>query len=109
MLGLYSLGSTWPLTIMQHHIAFEVTLEDLFAAPQKLRAAGVTAMGGGANRLTNLWSLAGCRQLPSFLMILTAISWNTLRCSTTNPNQNSDCCFRGTNGSPAGKKQREFS
>lgn len=46
MLGLYSLGSTWPLTIMQHHIAFEVTLEDLFAAPQKLRAAGVTAVGG---------------------------------------------------------------
>jgi len=46
MLGLYSLGSTWPLTIMQHHIAFEVTLEDLCAAPQKLRAAGVTAVGG---------------------------------------------------------------
>jgi len=46
MLGLYSLGSTWPLTIMQHHTAFEVTLEDLFAAPQKLRAAGMTAVGG---------------------------------------------------------------
>src|SRR5207247_1103157 len=46
MLGLYSLGSTWPLTIMQHHIAFEVTLEDLFAAPQKLRAVGVAAVGG---------------------------------------------------------------
>ena len=46
MLGIYSLGSTWPLTIIQHHIAFEVTLEDLFAAPQKLRAAGVTAVGG---------------------------------------------------------------
>src|SRR5439155_17300246 len=46
MIGLYSLGSTWPLTIMQHHTAFEVTLEDLFAAPQKLRAAGVTAVGG---------------------------------------------------------------
>jgi lactoylglutathione lyase len=46
MLGLYSLGSTWPLTIMQHHIAFEVTVEDLLAAPQKLRAAGVTPQGG---------------------------------------------------------------
>jgi len=46
MLGLYSLGSTWPLTIMQHHTAFEVTLENLFAAPNKLRAAGVTAVGG---------------------------------------------------------------
>jgi lactoylglutathione lyase len=46
MLGLYSLGSTWPLTIMQHHVAFEVTIEDLLTAPDRLRAAGVTAMGG---------------------------------------------------------------
>jgi lactoylglutathione lyase len=46
MLGIYSLGSTWPLTIMQHHVAFEVTIEDLLTAPQKLRAAGVTAVGG---------------------------------------------------------------
>ena len=46
MLGLYSLGSTWPLTIMQHHVAFEVTLENLFAAPQNLRAVGLTALGG---------------------------------------------------------------
>jgi len=40
------LGSTWPLTIMQHHVAFEVKIEDLLAAPQRLRAAGVAAMGG---------------------------------------------------------------
>jgi len=46
MLGIYSLGSTWPLTIMQHHVAFEVKIEDLLAAPQRLRAAGVAAMGG---------------------------------------------------------------
>jgi lactoylglutathione lyase len=46
MLGLYSLGSTWPLTIMQHHVAFEVSFEDLLTAPQKLRAAGMTAVGG---------------------------------------------------------------
>ncbi|MGH2372013.1 MAG: VOC family protein [Gemmatimonadales bacterium] len=46
MLGLYSLGSTWPLTIMQHHTAFEVALDDLFRAPQQLRAAGVTPLGG---------------------------------------------------------------
>jgi lactoylglutathione lyase len=46
MLSIYSLGSTWPLTIMQHHVAFEVTIEDLLTAPQKLRAAGVTAVGG---------------------------------------------------------------
>jgi lactoylglutathione lyase len=46
MLGLYSLGSTWPLTIMQHHVAFEITIEDLLSAPRRLRAAGLTAMGG---------------------------------------------------------------
>jgi lactoylglutathione lyase len=46
MLGIYSLGSTWPLTIMQHHVAFEVTIEDLLTAPRNLRAAGVTALGG---------------------------------------------------------------
>jgi lactoylglutathione lyase len=46
MLGLYSLGSTWPLTIMQHHVAFEVALDDLFAAPDKLRSVGVTPLGG---------------------------------------------------------------
>jgi len=46
MLGIYSLGSTWPLTIMQHHVAFEVTIEDLLTSPQKLRAAGVTPVGG---------------------------------------------------------------
>jgi lactoylglutathione lyase len=46
MLGLYSLGSTWPLTIMQHHTAFEVAFEDLLTAPRELRAAGVIAVGG---------------------------------------------------------------
>jgi len=46
MLGIYSLGSTWPLTIMQHHVAFEVTIDDLLTAPQKLGSAGVTAIGG---------------------------------------------------------------
>ena len=46
MLGIYSLGSTWPLIIMQHHVALEVAIEHLLAVPQKLRAAGVTAVGG---------------------------------------------------------------
>jgi lactoylglutathione lyase len=31
---------------MQHHVACEVTTEDLLATPQKLRAARVTAVGG---------------------------------------------------------------
>jgi catechol 2,3-dioxygenase-like lactoylglutathione lyase family enzyme len=38
MLGVFSLGATWPLTIMQHHVAFQVKLEDVLAAPQELRA-----------------------------------------------------------------------
>jgi len=46
MLGLYSLGLAWPLTIMQHHVAFEVAIENLLTAPQKLRAASMTALGG---------------------------------------------------------------
>jgi len=36
----------WPLTIMQHHVAFEVALDDLFAAPDKLRRVAVTPLGG---------------------------------------------------------------
>ena len=31
---------------MQHHVAFEVTIEDLLTAPERLRPAGVTALGG---------------------------------------------------------------
>jgi lactoylglutathione lyase len=44
MLGVFSLGSC-PLT-MQHHLAFQVRLEDVLAAPQKLRAAGISPLGG---------------------------------------------------------------
>ena len=31
---------------MQHHVAFEVALDDLFAAPDKLRRVAVTPLGG---------------------------------------------------------------
>jgi lactoylglutathione lyase len=44
MLGVFSLGSC-PLT-MQHHLAFQVRLEDVLAAPLKLRAAGISPLGG---------------------------------------------------------------
>jgi lactoylglutathione lyase len=44
MLGVFSLGSC-PLT-MQHHLAFQVRLEDVLAAPRGLRAAGITPLGG---------------------------------------------------------------
>jgi len=46
MLGVFSLGATWPLTIMQHHVAFQVKLEDVLAAPRELRSASLTPLGG---------------------------------------------------------------
>src|ERR1700739_253390 len=45
MLCVFSVGSS-PLT-MQHHVAFRVRLEDVLAAPRRLRAAGITPLGGG--------------------------------------------------------------
>jgi lactoylglutathione lyase len=44
MLGVFSLGSC-PLT-MRHRLAFQATLQDVLAAPPKLRAAGITPLGG---------------------------------------------------------------
>jgi catechol 2,3-dioxygenase-like lactoylglutathione lyase family enzyme len=46
MMGVFSLGASWPLIIMQHHVAFQVKLGDVLAAPGKLRLAGITPMGG---------------------------------------------------------------
>ncbi len=46
MMGVFSLGASWPLTIMQHHVAFRVKLDDVLAAPQELRFAGLTPLGG---------------------------------------------------------------
>jgi lactoylglutathione lyase len=44
MLGIFTLGS-WPTQMMQHHLSFQVKLEDLLAAPQRLRSAGITPKG----------------------------------------------------------------
>src|SRR4029077_18278844 len=44
MMGIFTLGS-WPLTMMQHHVAFQVTLEDILAASRRLRSAGITPRG----------------------------------------------------------------
>ena len=44
MLGVFSLGSC-PLT-MRHHLAFKARLQDVLGAPPKLRAAGITPLGG---------------------------------------------------------------
>ncbi|MGH8275378.1 MAG: VOC family protein, partial [Steroidobacteraceae bacterium] len=44
MMGIFSVGSS-PLT-KQHHVAFQVKLADVLAAPLKLRSAGITPFGG---------------------------------------------------------------
>jgi len=45
MIGIFSAGSS-PFTAKQHHVAFQVKLEDVLAAPQRLRSAGITPPGG---------------------------------------------------------------
>jgi lactoylglutathione lyase len=52
MMGVFSLGATWPLTIMQHHVAFQVKLDDVLVAPQDLRLAGITPLGGRREPIT---------------------------------------------------------
>lgn len=52
MMGVFSLGTGWPLTIMQHHVAFQAKLEDVLAAPQELRLAGITPLGGRREPIT---------------------------------------------------------
>lgn len=43
MMGIFGVGSG-PLP-KQHHVAFQVKLEDVLAAPQKLRSAGIIPLG----------------------------------------------------------------
>ena len=45
MMGVLSLGASWPLTISQHRVAFQVKLEDVLKAPQELRLAGLAPLG----------------------------------------------------------------
>jgi hypothetical protein len=109
MLGIYSLGSTWPLTMMQHHVAFEVAIKDVLTAPRKLRAAGVTAVGGRREPIDEPVVFSWMPAASIFFDDPDGNFLNTLRCSTTNRNQSLDCCCRGMNGSPAGKRRSEIS
>jgi lactoylglutathione lyase len=60
MLGVFSLGSC-PLT-MRQRLAFQARLQDVLASPQKLRAAGITPLGGGREPIDEpvvfAWGLA---------------------------------------------------
>jgi lactoylglutathione lyase len=51
MMGIFTSGS-WPGTVFQHHVAFQVKLEDVLAAPQRLRSAGITPLGGGRDPIS---------------------------------------------------------
>ncbi len=44
MMGIFGIGSG--ALAKQHHVAFQVKLEDVLAAPQRLRSAGITPFGG---------------------------------------------------------------
>jgi len=44
MMGIFGIGSG--ALEKQHHVAFEVKLEDVLAAPLRLRSAGITPLGG---------------------------------------------------------------
>ena len=44
MMGIFAVGAH-PLP-QQHHVAFQVRLEDILAAPKRLRSAGITPLGG---------------------------------------------------------------
>ena len=45
MMGIFGAGSSGHLP-KQHHVAFQVTLEEVLAAPLRLRGAGITPFGG---------------------------------------------------------------
>jgi Glyoxalase/Bleomycin resistance protein/Dioxygenase superfamily len=95
MLGVFSLGSC-PLT-MQHHVAFQVKLEDVLAAPLRLRAAGITPLGAGESRLTSRSSLLGAPPHPYSSMTRTETSWSTSRCCLMHHGLSWDWCH-GANG-----------
>lgn len=45
MMGIFGPGSSGHLQ-KSHHVAFQVKLDDVLAAPRRLRAAGITPFGG---------------------------------------------------------------
>jgi hypothetical protein len=54
MMGVFSLGETWPLTIMQHHVAFQAKLDDVLAAPQKLFVLSGRGLDDSESQLSGL-------------------------------------------------------
>jgi lactoylglutathione lyase len=46
MMGIFATGSSGHLQ-KSHHVAFQVRLDDVLAAPSRLREVGITPFGGG--------------------------------------------------------------
>ena len=44
MLGIFSLGTAYPVGLMQHHLGFRLSVEEVIAAPQRLKASGVVPL-----------------------------------------------------------------
>jgi lactoylglutathione lyase len=63
MMGIFSAGSS-PFTAMQHLVAFQVELEDVLAAPQRLRSVGITPLGGQREPIDEPIVFLGCPPHP---------------------------------------------
>ena len=96
MMGIFGAGSSDHLR-EQHHVAFQVTLEDVLAAPQGYVRQALPLLAAAESRLTSPSYFHGCPPHPYSLMTPTATFWNTSRCYPTRRGQNLDQ-YPGANG-----------
>jgi hypothetical protein len=94
-LGVFSIGSC-PLT-MQHHVTFQVKLEDVLAAPLRLRSAGIIPLGGGREPISEPVVFAWGPAASIFFDDPVETSWSTSRCCLIHHSLSWDCC-PGANG-----------
>lgn len=81
MMGIFTSGS-WPLTMMQHRVAFQVKLEDVLTAAERLRSVGITPLGGRReSQSPSQSSLLGCPLHPYSSMTPMETLWSTSPCS----------------------------
>jgi lactoylglutathione lyase len=90
MLGVFSLGSC-SLT-MRHHLAFQASLQDVLAAPQELRAAGITPLGGEREPIDEPVVFAWGPPRPCSSRIRRGTSWSTSPCCLIHRGLSWDWC-----------------
>ena len=83
MLGVWETGAG-PQR-MTHHLAFQVEIDDVLAAPNVLRQAGITHSILIVCQPMSPSFFAGCLRSPCTSTIRTGICWNFSRCSLTHP------------------------